>query len=677
MSTMTTQTAGRIAWALVGLAVTVVGLGLVLAAANGAPPSLVDESLTLIPLAIGFPLVGALVASHQPRNAVAWIYLGGGLGAGLALFAYGYAQYALVTEPGALPAGRAMAWVSSWVWLTGGTPILTFGLLLFPDGRLPSPRWRLVAWAAAGSLVARIFANALMPGPLINHPVATNPLGIPHAAPVLRLVEGIGLGVFAVAAACSVASVLVRFRRGTQQERQQLKWLAYAMAVVLLAFGLGWVPVTTPLAEVLLLGAITCIPLAIGIAILRYRLFDIDLLINRTLVYTLLTAVLGGTYLVVVAAARLLVQGRATAGVSVAATALVAVLFAPLRSWLQRRADRLLYGDRHDPHAALSRLGRRLEATVEPEAVLPSLVETVAESLRLPYVAVRVDTGQDTSGSTVEHGRLVGEPLCLPLVHQGQPVGELMLGPRTPGEGFSAADRRVLAELAAQAGVAVHAIRLTAQLQQSRARLVAAREEERRRLRRDLHDGLGPTLAGIVLGLETAGNLLDGQPPADQTRALLERLRDETQGAIAGIRRLVYGLRPPALDDLGLVPALQTQATTLGQGSSTMVISVEADGDLASLPAAVEVAAYRIALEAVANAARHARARHCQVRLHKDGALLVEVRDDGVGLAPSWRAGVGLTSMRERAVELGGTLQVEPAPGGGTVVTASLPVSGR
>ena len=674
---MTTKTAGRIAWALAGLAVTVVALGLVLAAANGAPPSLADESLDLIPLAIGFPLVGALVASHQPRNAVAWIYLGSGLGAGLALFTYGYAQYALVTQPGALPAGRAMAWVSSWVWLTGGTPILTFGLLLFPNGRLPSPRWRLVAWAAAGSLIARVLANALMPGPLINHPVATNPLGIPHAAPVLRLVEGIALGVFAVAAACSVASVLVRYRRGTQQERQQLKWLAYAMAVVLLAFGLGWVPVTTPLAEVLLLGAITFIPVAMGIAILRHRLFDIDLLINRTLVYALLTVLLAGTYLGVVAAARLLLQGRATAGVSVAATALVAVLFAPLRSWLQGRADRLMYGDRHDPHAALSRLGRRLEATMEPAAVLPSLVETVAESLRLPYVAVRVDTGPDTAGSPVEHGRLVGEPLCLPLVYQGQPVGELVLGPRTPGEGFSPADRRVLAELAAQAGVAVHAIGLTAELRQARVRLVAAREEERRRLRRDLHDGLGPTLAGVVLGLETAGNLLDSQPSAARTRLLLERLRDETQGAIAGIRRLVYGLRPPALDDLGLVAALRTQSTTLGQGHNAMVISVEADSDLATLPAAVEVAAYRIALEAVANAARHANAQHCQVRLHQDGALLVEVHDDGIGLPPDWHAGVGLTSMRERAVELGGTLRVEPAPiGGGTLVTASLPVSG-
>lgn len=171
-----------------------------------------------------------------------------------------------------------------------------------------------------------------------------------------------------------------------------------------------------------------------------------------------------------------------------------------------------------------------------------------------------------------------------------------------------------------------------------------------------------------------AGNLLDGQAPADQTRVLLERLRDETQGAIAGIRRLVYGLRPPALDDLGLVPALQTQAATLGQGSDGMMVSVEADGDLSVLPAAVEVAAYRIVLEAVTNATRHAHAKHCRVRLRHNATLQIKVSDDGVGLRPGWHAGVGLTSMRERAVELGGTLRVEPAEGGGTVVTASLPV---
>jgi signal transduction histidine kinase len=255
-------------------------------------------------------------------------------------------------------------------------------------------------------------------------------------------------------------------------------------------------------------------------------------------------------------------------------------------------------------------------------------------------------------------------------------VGELLLGQRTPGEGFSTADHRVLAELATQAAVAVHAVRLTAALQQARTRLVTTREEERRRLRRDLHDGLGPTLAGVVLGLETAGNLLQGQPPAAKAAALLERLRDQTQGAIVGIRHLVYGLRPTALDDLGLVPALQTQATALGQGSNGVVVLVEADGDMAALPAAVEVAAYRIAVEAVTNTARHADARHCQVRLCHDGALTVEIRDDGTGLQPGWHAGVGVTSMRERAVELGGTLRVEPAPGGGTVVTARLPVSG-
>jgi hypothetical protein len=410
---MNQRAATGVAWVLVGLAATVVGLGLGLAAANGTQLGLANESLFLIPLAVGFPLVGALVASRRPHNGVAWVYLGGGLGAGLALFAYGYAQYALVTNPGALPGGRAAAWVSSWVWVTGATPILTFGLLLFPDGRLPSPRWRLVAWLAAGAIALPILSSALMPGPFFNHPMATNPVGIPGAA-----------------AACSVAAVLVRFRRGRQQEQQQLKWLAFAVAVLLLAIALYWVPWLTLVAHGLFLGAAAFIPVAIGIAILRHHLFDIDLLINRTLVYTALTVVLGGAYVGVVAAARLLLQGHAAAGVSVAATALVAVLFAPLRSWLQRRADQLLYGDRHDPHAALSRLGRRLEATMQPEAVLPSLVETVAESLRLPYVAIEV-AGEDRPAAS--YGHLRGQPVRFPLVYQGEVVGQLTVGRGRPG----------------------------------------------------------------------------------------------------------------------------------------------------------------------------------------------------------------------------------------------------
>jgi signal transduction histidine kinase len=667
---MNQRAATGVVWVLVGLAATVVGLGLGLAAANGTQLGLANESLFLIPLAVGFPLVGALVASRRPHNGVAWVYLGGGLGAGLALFAYGYAQYALVTNPGALPGGRAAAWVSSWVWVTGATPILTFGLLLFPDGRLPSPRWRLVAWLAAGAIALPILSSALMPGPFFNHPMAANPVGIPGAAAALRLIDPLGVALFWVAAACSVAAVLVRFRRGREQEQQQLKWLAFAMAVLLLAIALYWVPWLTLVAHGLFLGAAAFIPVAIGIAILRYRLFDIDLLINRTLVYTALTVVLGGAYVGVVAAARLLLQGHAAAGVSVAATALVAVLFAPLRSWLQRRADQLLYGDRHDPHAALSRLGRRLEATMQPEAVLPSLVETVAESLRLPYVAIEL-AGEDRPAAS--HGHLRGEPVRFPLVYQGEVVGQLTVGPRSPGEALAAADLQLLEDLAGQVGVAVHAVRLTADLQRSRQRLVSAREEERRRLRRDLHDGLGSALAGLALQVGTARAVLRSDPTGAD--AQLARLECGIQALLVDIRRLVYALRPPALDELGLVGALRQQAATFATApDAPLQVQVDAADELPPLPAAVEVAAYRIATEAITNVSRHAHARTCTIRLVLDGNLQLEVRDDGAGLPAGYKTGIGLASLRERAAELGGSCTIQPGPAGGTRVLAHFPV---
>jgi signal transduction histidine kinase len=667
---MSARAATGVAWVLVGLAATVVGLGLGLAAANGTQLGLANESLFLIPLAVGFPLVGALVASRRPHNGVAWVYLGGGLGAGLALFAYGYAQYALVTNPGALPGGRALAWVSSWVWVTGATPILTFGLLLFPDGRLPSPRWRLVAWLAAGAIALPILSSALRPGPLVNHPMATNPVGIPGAAAALRLIDPLGVALFWVAAAGSVAAVLVRFRRGRQQEQQQLKWLAFAMAVLLLAIALYWVPWLTLVAHGLFLGAAAFIPVAIGIAILRHRLFDIDLLINRTLVYTALTVVLGGAYVGVVAAARLLLQGHAAAGVSVAATALVAVLFAPLRSWLQRRADQLLYGDRHDPHAALSRLGRRLEATMQPEAVLPSLVETVAESLRLPYVAIEL-AGEGRPAAS--YGHLRGQPVRFPLVYQGEVVGQLTVGPRAPGEALAAADRQLLEDLAGQVGVAVHAVRLTADLQRSRQRLVSAREEERRRLRRDLHDGLGSALAGLALQVGTARAVLGSDPTGAD--AQLARLEGGIQALLVDIRRLVYALRPPALDELGLVGALRQQAATFATApDAPLRVQVDAADELPPLPAAVEVAAYRIVTEAITNVSRHAHARTCTIRLVLDGNLQLEVRDDGAGLPAGYKTGIGLASMRERAAELGGSCTIQPGPAGGTRVLARFPL---
>lgn len=409
---------------------------------------------------------------------------------------------------------------------------------------------------------------------------------------------------------------------------------------------------------------------AFALAILRYHLFDIDVIISRSLVYGALTASIVALYVVVVGALSTLLQARGSLAISLLATGIVALLFQPLRERLQRFVNHMLYGERDDPYTVLARLGERLETTLAPDTVLPMIVETVGQALKLPYVALALAQG-DGFESAAAYGTPQGVPLVVPLAYQGATVGRLILARRAPGEALSPADQRLVADLARQIEVAVHAVRLTADLQRSRERLVTAREEERRRLRRDLHDGLGPALASLTLKLDAARNLLARDPPAAD--ALLLELKAQTQAAIADIRRLVYALRPPALDDLGLVSALREQAARYG-GPGLRVV-VEAPERLPPLPAAVEVAAYRIALEALTNVAHHARARACHIRLDLADALCLEVTDDGVGLAPAYRAGVGMTSMRERAMELGGSWTVESMPGAGTRVVARLPLA--
>jgi signal transduction histidine kinase len=260
----------------------------------------------------------------------------------------------------------------------------------------------------------------------------------------------------------------------------------------------------------------------------------------------------------------------------------------------------------------------------------------------------------------------------LPLVYQREEIGRLVLSPRAPGEGFSDADRSLLGDLARQAEVAVHAVRLTTDLQHSRERLVATREEERRRLRRDLHDGLGAQLAGLNVQAGTLRRLIPSDP--DAADELVVELRDELRGAIADIRHLVYDLRPPALDDLGLVESLRQLAERYGAKDESLRVSVEAPEDLPDLPAAVEVAVYRITQEALTNVARHARAHSCVVRLVVNDDVTLEIVDDGVGIPAGRSAGVGLSSMHERASELGGSCTVEPVPKGGTRVLVRLPL---
>ncbi len=519
----------------------------------------------------------------------------------------------------------AVAPPSWWLPVTAYLFLVTFCftlfLVLFPTGQFV-PRW--TRWLALAWIVVQVPTSFFPDSPLSE---AT----WPSAVQALVLLGFFGSFI--------VAQVHRYGWRSTPLERQQTKWVLLALGVLLLLI-VARGPVGTlvlggeapPLWLVLVVGnafalATILVPLSIAAAILRYRLWEIDRLLNRSLVYGALIA-----------------------------------------SIVQRGINRLMYGERDDPSAVLARLGQRLEATLAPEAVLPTIVQTVRDALRLPYVAIVLSQGE-TFEVAVSTGKPVQDTLSLPLVYQGETVGQFLVGARTPGEAFSAADRHVLHTIAYQAGAAVHTVRLTTALQRSRQHLVTAREEERRRLRRDLHDGLGPALATLALQAEAAHDLLPAEP--EQSAAYLADLITQAHSALADIRRLVYALRPPALDALGLVGALKEQATQYArQGLSILVDAPEC---LPPLPAAVEVAAYRILQEALTNVVRHAQACTCTVSLHVNDALDLVVTDDGRGFPTDCHAGVGLPSMRERAAELGGTCQITSTPGQGTCLRVCLP----
>jgi signal transduction histidine kinase len=478
-----------------------------------------------------------------------------------------------------------------------------------------------------------------------------------------------------------VAAVVWGYRAHRDPEtRKKVRWMVFGALLCGVAGLILWnIPAAVigrPLISANALGLLILpFPITIAIAILRYRLFDIDTLLNRTLVYGGLTGIVVGSYVLMVSALGALFQARGNLLIALVATGVIAVLFQPLRQGLQTLVDRLLFGERDDPYAVLSRLGRRLETALAPEVVLPTIVETVAQALKLPAAVIEIREG-DRSRVAAAYGAQRAAQVPFPLIYQSEVVGQLRVAPRASDEPLTRADKRLLEDIAHQAGIAAHATQLTLDLQRSRVRLVSAREEERRRLRRDLHDGLGPTLAGQTLKVGAIRNLLTSDPSA-AGRLLLE-LGGEIESAIADIRRLVYALRPPALDELGLLAALRAEAQGVsgsgGDPETKLSVTVDAPNTFPPLPAAVEVAAYRIACEALTNTIRHAHATSCRIRLMLDDALRVEISDNGIGLPAERRTGVGLISMRERAEELGGACVITAAPGCGVHVLVTLPL---
>ncbi|MEW2352753.1 histidine kinase [Spirillospora sp. NPDC029432] len=602
-----------------------------------------------IVIALFWTPVAALLLRYRPRLRVGLLMLGCGMSAAVYVLALNLGP---LFELHDLPGAGFLTWLGVWLWAVD-----TFGLtlvlpLIFPDGRLVSARFRpVLAVACAVPLIVCVHLTIDPDARRWHNGVSVYPFqDIPLA------ISATILGTLAL----GFLSVALRFARSAPDVRRQIGWIIYPGV---LAMAIIYIGETTPISDPVRNVTIAVVPICIAIAITRYRLYDIDLVIGRTLVYAGLVVVITGVYFALVGLISNVFAGRGPM-VGLFGAIAAGVVFEPARRRLQRAVDRLIHGER-DPYRIADRLNRRLQTTSDPAAALAAAASMVREALRASGVRIEVLDRDGRTTAATEDGELGDAPRLVPLVWHGEPVGRLLFGvTRRPDARTAGVLARNLAELTSSA-------RLAADVQRSRERILRAREEERRRLRRDLHDGLGPTLASLAMTVDAARITLKSDPAA--VDALLEDLRLTMGRTIGDIRELVYGLRPPALDDLGLAGAIRALGGVVATGDGPEV-EVEVEGDLGELPAAAEVAAYRIVQEALTNVYRHAQAGNALVRLSLNGDLHVWVGDDGVGMAEGARSGVGMSSMRERAAEIGGSCTVEPGPEGGTVVRARLPV---
>lgn len=626
-------------------------------------------------LTVCLGLTGALVSRRMPMNPIGWIFLVGAIGQGITGASREWTVYAVATAPGSLPGPAWAAWVGSWT-SSVGFATLPLVLLLFPDGRLRSARWRPVLVLVVAACVLASLGAALMPGPFTpSLPALVNPVGLDLGR--LSFLTAVPFAVLQAAAVPAAVSLVLRWRRATADQQAQLRWVSVAGAVLVVETVLE----SSPLGDLRIFqwlapSAVAAFVACIGVAVLRHHLWDLDLLVNVSLVVAVLTLLLGGLFVVVVAVVATMHDGSSLLWPTVVTAGVVGIGFVPLRRRVQAGVDRLVYGRAPDPHRALAGLTHRLNEPNSPEGVLRPAVEAVAAAfLRLDYVAVHLPD----DGPTVATGRLRAPSIVLPLAFQGAAVGELEVAARPGARPPSATDEAFTGVVPQMAAVA-HGVLMTQAVVTARRALVTAREEERRRLRRDLHDGLGPALAAASMRAESAAFLAHSDP--EQACGVMFGLAEELRGTIEDVRRLVYDLQPPVLDAVGLAAAVREQAVAFstdgGPGRSSLRVDVAVPDSLGDLPAAVEIAAYRIACEALANVARHAGAGRCVVTLGLDAhELRVEVDDDGVGLeagSPLPRVGVGTVSMVERATELGGSCRTLPSELGGMRVEARLPI---
>jgi signal transduction histidine kinase len=628
---------------------------------------------------LGVPVIGILITTRRPDNTIGWLFLVAGLFLGIAAFGHLYAVHALLATPGELPGGELAAWIGRVV-LPIPLCLLPLLFLLFPTGHLPSPRWRGVVWLVGAVLAGLLVTNAILAARIWSNPFVE--VGVAAADfPVIGTIAfALVAAAFPIAMVLSFASVVVRFRRSTGDERLQLKWFVTASAFVVVAFSVGFF-VNSTATSVAGNISLVLLEVSIAIAILKHRLYDIDVIIGKAIVYGALAVFITVVYILVV-----VVIGAGigvTEGLSLVATAIVAVAFQPMRERAQRLANRLVYGKRATPYEVLSSFSENVGETYGGEDILPRMARLLAEGTGATAAVVwlRIDSElrpaaawpPDASPPAVRSladGQLPqfeDVNAAVPVRHQGELLGALTLT-KPPRERLSPTEDKLVADLASQAGLVLRNVRLIEDLRSSRQRLVTAQDQERRRIERNLHDGAQQQLVALGVRLKLARTLAEREP-AKVEEALAE-LQDEVGEALDTLRDLARGIYPPLLSDQGLGPALESQARR-----SPVPASIEAEG-IGRHPPEVEAAVYFCVLEALQNASKYANASRVSVRLsEREGRLAFSVIDDGAGFDRAVTPlGSGLQNMSDRVAALDGSLEIGSRPGEGTTVSGWIPV---
>ncbi|MBJ7593411.1 MAG: sensor histidine kinase [Candidatus Dormibacteraeota bacterium] len=697
-----------LALALAALALAAAAATVALAIANRATlPNLDAADPISIVVPIGVSVVGALIASRHPRNPTGWLFLFAAAVGGLQGVEDQYARFALVTHGGGLPWGAFSLWLNSWslslIYPCGAVAMF---FLLLPDGHLPSRRWRAVVALAVVVSTAAVLLTALAPGPLVpstnglNYQTPVNPVGLAgfSGAVVGALNSALYIAGLVLLLA-SASAPLVRSRRSHGELRQQLKWIAYAViitVVVNLTLAIffnqlpGWV-YDLPI----VVGFGVAMPVAAAIAIFKYRLYDIDVVISRTIVYGSLAVFITAVYVGIAVGIGALVGsgGKPNLGLSILATAIVAVGFQPVRERVQRIANRLVYGKRATPYEVLAQFSERVAESYAADDVMPRMARVLAEGTGAQRADVWLRGGTQWRNAAVwpsdasPERPLAVENDMLPALgsamrvvevrYQGDLLGALGVTKRS-GESLTPVEENLLSHLAGQAGLVLKNVGLTSDLQArleelraSRQRLVTAQDEERRRLERNLHDGAQQHLVALKVKLGLA-ELLMSRDPA-KARATIEQLKGDADEALETLRDLARGIYPPLLAEKGLGAALGSQAR-----KATIPVTIDAEG-VGRYSQDIEAAVYFSVLEALQNVQKYAQASKATVLLREaDGVLRFEVADDGQGFDVLTRAkGSGLTNVADRVDALGGAIDVHSVLGRGTTLAGTLSVPVR